>query len=274
MILVKSLILLCYLVSFGTSASTSSPTPPNCLNSEDPNNCEEESMAQDPQRQRAGGWKDVQDNAEIARAKTILSCDTIKQQVKDKLSESNFELGNTYEVSDKISRQTVAGVNYLGHVDIGDDNRLHIRVFQPLGANANPQLTGMIAQNEKDGAANVDNVGKGTFDIKLGDGNKADDKAKVKVGGAKEAKELPPVQAICDLVKDEIKAKAGIDGDFEKFEVTKALTQVVAGTNYFVKIQISNDKYIHARIWKKLDQTSHVTKVLVDQTENDELVYF
>ena len=48
----------------------------------------------------------------------------------------------------------------------------------------------------------------------------------------------------------------------------------MAGVNYFAKINIGNDKYIHVRIWKKLDQTSHVTKVLTDKTKDDELTYF
>ena len=45
-------------------------------------------------------------------------------------------------------------------------------------------------------------------------------------GGAKEQVDLGPVQAVCDIVKDTIKEKAGINGDFKKYEVVAALTQV------------------------------------------------
>ncbi|KAK3700931.1 hypothetical protein QZH41_000335, partial [Actinostola sp. cb2023] len=57
---------------------------------------------------------------------------------------------------------------------------------------------------------------------------------KMMCGGLSETKSADSeVQAICDKVKDDVQAKAG--KPFSKFDATHYATQVVAGTNYFIK---------------------------------------
>jgi len=41
--------------------------------------------------------------------------------------------------------------------------------------------------------------------------------------------------------------------------------------NYFVKIRIGSDLYAHATIWRKSDQSVHVTKVETGKTLTDPL---
>ena len=45
----------------------------------------------------------------------------------------------------------------------------------------------------------------------------------------------------------------------------------VSGLNYFVKIRIGSDAYAHATIWRKTDQSVHVTKVETGKTLSDPL---
>merc|ERR1712096_16562 len=57
------------------------------------------------------------------------------------------------------------------------------------------------------------------------------------------------VQQLCNEVKNDIAAK---HGPFTFFEVIEFKTQVVAGTNYHVKIKIEDDKQIEVVIFKAL----------------------
>jgi len=53
-------------------------------------------------------------------------------------------------------------------------------------------------------------------------------------------------------LKGDIEAQAG--GVFETFDPVSYSSQVVAGTNYFVKIDVGSS-HIHARIYKPLPHT-------------------
>jgi len=55
------------------------------------------------------------------------------------------------------------------------------------------------------------------------------------------------------------------------FEPVAQRTQVVAGTNYFIKIKLDADKYCHARIWHKLDNSSELHSVEGNKGLNEEL---
>lgn len=82
-------------------------------------------------------------------------------------------------------------------------------------------------------------------------------------------------QALADVVKAAVEAKT--NQTFKKFEVISYLSQVVAGTNFLMKIQVSDeaDGYIHVKIFRPLPYTGepaqlhehadvHVGKTLQD----------
>jgi len=76
----------------------------------------------------------------------------------------------------------------------------------------------------------------------------------MQVGGYSEVKDSnQEIQDIAESVKQEIQSKS--NRAFPTFEVVKYTTQVVAGTNYKLKIKVGEDKYIHAVVFQGLPHT-------------------
>ncbi|CAF0906884.1 unnamed protein product [Brachionus calyciflorus] len=70
------------------------------------------------------------------------------------------------------------------------------------------------------------------------------------LGGTSEVKSPDEsVQAVVDKVSHHIKQHTG--KDHPHFKVVSYKTQVVAGTNYFVKVD-AGDEHLHLRIYEKL----------------------
>jgi len=64
---------------------------------------------------------------------------------------------------------------------------------------------------------------------------------------------IDDVRAIVTGLKADVEAKSG--SSFDTFNPVKYATQLVAGTNYFVKVDVGNGAYIHVRIYKPLPHT-------------------
>ncbi|NXS98520.1 CYTX protein, partial [Jacana jacana] len=61
------------------------------------------------------------------------------------------------------------------------------------------------------------------------------------------------------------------------FEAIKYRTQVVAGTNYFIKVRISDDQYVHIRVFEALpheNQHPRLVSYQTGKTRDDPLTYF
>jgi len=95
-------------------------------------------------------------------------------------------------------------------------------------------------------------------------------------GGTSEAKKADAeVQSICDKVRPDLEGKA--DRKFPEFTAVSVKTQVVAGTNYFVKIHVGNEDYLHVRIFKPLPHAGEGPQVhsfLLSKSKDEEIAYF
>ncbi|XP_055331410.1 cystatin-A2-like [Paramacrobiotus metropolitanus] len=95
-------------------------------------------------------------------------------------------------------------------------------------------------------------------------------------GGTGEVKNADEqVQKLVDSVSSQIAAKAGISANSKLIAVSYK-TQVVAGTNYFVKIRVGvsrNAKVIHVRIYKDLKGKVSVSSIK-NAKESDPVNYF
>merc|ERR1712226_111795 len=75
--------------------------------------------------------------------------------------------------------------------------------------------------------------------------------AKMICGGPTEQKPADEaVQKHCDAVKAAVEAKTG--KKYDVFEAKHYISQVVAGTNYFVKVHVGNNECVHVRIYQTL----------------------
>ncbi|NXE37456.1 CYTX protein, partial [Ptilorrhoa leucosticta] len=61
------------------------------------------------------------------------------------------------------------------------------------------------------------------------------------------------------------------------FTAIEYRTQVVAGTNYFIKVQVSGDQYVHLKVFQSLpyeNQGPSLTGFQTGKTRDDPLTYF
>ena len=81
------------------------------------------------------------------------------------------------------------------------------------------------------------------------------------------------IQNIVNNFRNEIQKK--VKKEFNKFEAHSYKTQVVAGTNYFVKVN-TDDEYIHIRIFKSLPPENNFKLVALEMNRNEkeEIDYF
>lgn len=95
-------------------------------------------------------------------------------------------------------------------------------------------------------------------------------------GGPSDVKEADKeVQHICDSVKTQVEAKTG--KKYQTFEAKSYKTQVVAGTNYFVKVHVGGEDHIHIRVFKGLPHTGGELQVhgfQESKAHHDPIEYF
>ena len=72
-----------------------------------------------------------------------------------------------------------------------------------------------------------------------------------RLGGFGEAKDADnEAKEIAKEVQKQTEDKLGTK--FTEFEAVKYTTQVVAGTNYLIKVKVGPEQYVHIKVWKKL----------------------
>ncbi|XP_053421750.1 cystatin-B [Nycticebus coucang] len=82
-------------------------------------------------------------------------------------------------------------------------------------------------------------------------------------------------QDIADQVKSQLEEKEN-----KKFPVFKAVSfksQVVAGTNFFIKVHVGDEKFIHLRVFQSLPHENKplaLSDYQTDKARHDELTYF
>ncbi|NXF08416.1 CYTB protein, partial [Smithornis capensis] len=76
-------------------------------------------------------------------------------------------------------------------------------------------------------------------------------------------------------VKPQVEEKEG--KTFDVFTAVEFKTQTVAGTNYFIKVHVGNDEFMHLRVFRSLPQENKPLSLHSYQgskTKHEELAYF
>ncbi|XP_032262041.1 cystatin-A [Phoca vitulina] len=95
-------------------------------------------------------------------------------------------------------------------------------------------------------------------------------------GGLTEAKPATPeIQEIVNKVKPQLEEKT--NESYQEFEAVEYKTQVVAGINYYIKVRVGDNNYIHMKVFKSLPQpnpTLTLTGYQTDKSKDDEITGF
>ncbi|KAM6310372.1 cystatin-A-like [Aegotheles albertisi] len=95
-------------------------------------------------------------------------------------------------------------------------------------------------------------------------------------GGLSETKPATPeVQHIADEVQPQFESR--VNRTCSMFTAIIYRTQVVAGINYFIKVQVSEESYVHIRVFKGLpheNQGLRLDGYQTGKTRDDPLTYF
>jgi len=96
-----------------------------------------------------------------------------------------------------------------------------------------------------------------------------------KVGGLSELKKKDDlVQKMIKELKDDIQKK--LDKTIEQLDVDSYKTQIVAGTNYFIKVQINNEEFIIVKVFQDLPHNQSKIELvsLKDKVDIDEHISY
>ncbi|XP_013813496.1 cystatin-A [Apteryx mantelli] len=95
-------------------------------------------------------------------------------------------------------------------------------------------------------------------------------------GGLSDTKSATPeVQHIVDQVKPQFESR--VNKTHGIFQAIVYRTQVVAGINYFIKVQVSDSMYAHLRVFQSLpheNQGPSLVSYQTGKTRDDPLTYF
>ncbi|KAM9825302.1 cystatin-B-like [Syngnathus typhle] len=83
------------------------------------------------------------------------------------------------------------------------------------------------------------------------------------------------IQKICDKVKSDAEGKTG--KTFDVFIAKSYKSQVVAGTNYFIKVHVGGDDHVHMRVFQSLPyagSTIELVDIQVSKTHGDAIEHF
>ncbi|XP_042644798.1 cystatin-A [Tyto alba] len=95
-------------------------------------------------------------------------------------------------------------------------------------------------------------------------------------GGLSETKPATPeVQYMVNQVKPQFESRE--NRTYDIFQAIVYRTQVVAGINYFIKVQTSDADYVHLRVFQSLpheNQGPSLVSFQTGKTRDDPLTYF
>ncbi|XP_065667799.1 cystatin-A isoform X1 [Hydra vulgaris] len=95
-------------------------------------------------------------------------------------------------------------------------------------------------------------------------------------GGTSESRPADDeVKAIIEKIKDQVLGK--VNQSLDQYEAVSYKTQVVAGTNFFIKVKTGDNRFIHLRVFRPLPpnfENFQLHSVQENKSHEDEISYF
>eukprot|EP00483_Globobulimina_turgida_P000606 UN00606 len=177
------------------------------------------------------------------------------------------DVGDKYEII-QCKTQMVAGVVYFLKICIAEDKYIHVFVWKKLdesleilNVEINKIKADALVFNNKNNKADVCVVPIATAPVK-----------RALCGGLRERDIDEVVIESCKRIREDVIVKASehkLEDKFAEFTPISCKSQVVAGTNLFVKVKVNENSFIHIRIWCQLDSSIELTNVEWNKSEND-----
>ncbi|XP_026351799.1 cystatin-B [Ursus americanus] len=82
-------------------------------------------------------------------------------------------------------------------------------------------------------------------------------------------------QSIADQVKPQLEERE--NKKYATFKAVEFRSQVVAGRNYFIKVQVDDDEFVHLRVFQSLPHENKplaLSSYQTNKARHDELAYF
>ncbi|XP_064389163.1 uncharacterized protein LOC135337194 [Halichondria panicea] len=207
--------------------------------------------------------------AEIADPEIQAVADAVRADLEGKLgSQCSEYVAVTYR------SQVVAGINYFIKVKVGPDAYVHLRVYKHFSGEIS--LASYQDKKTKDDEVTYFS-GLGTqytiLEMSKRDKSITWSGLMPRPGGLKPAESADPkIQAVADAVRADLEGKLGSQCS-EYVAVTYRL-QKVAGINYFIKVKVGPDAYVHLRVYKRFTGEISLTSYQDKKTKDDEVTYF
>ncbi|XP_019731592.1 cystatin-B-like [Hippocampus comes] len=81
------------------------------------------------------------------------------------------------------------------------------------------------------------------------------------------------IRTICERVKHQAEQKAG--KAYNLFIAKSYKSQIVSGTNFFIKVHVGGNDYVHIRVFQGLTQSGpELVSIKESKTHDDEIEYF
>lgn len=159
--------------------------------------------------------------------------------------------------------QVVAGTNYFVKVQVGENEYAHVRIYVHFSGNPVQMDAFRLNKAKSDeldyfeGEEEVPLVVKKSF----------------KLGGASDiVPATKEVQAIAESVYADFQKKLG--SDTAMFKVIHYQDQIVAGKNYFIKVQLDTNDYAFLRVHKPLTGNNVLSAYQLGKKANENIEYF
>jgi len=215
-----------------------------------------------------------QSAAKKAEADVVLKDLRIPQEIADKAVQIQLAvdlISTALEHNIMSHKQIKGGFKRLRDRmdDFKLDSPLIVKYYDCIAA----QFKAVIAENEDEGKEQKEEDG-GDHEVKQPVAAKPVGRV---CGGLQERAVDDLVRSACDAVRHDVANRAKTDAaDVEVAECTPiaSKSQVVAGTNLFVKVRVADGQFAHIRIWCKLDSSIELSDVQWGKSEGDEIVYF